>query len=179
MNVTFGPRGILQIDDARIIYCNFAGEKRSEFDTKGDRNFSLVIPNQMMTIEDDFGVVEDEFGQPLQRHLHEVLLDLGWNVKIKPARTKDEEDFMTLRVKVKFNERGPSAYLSSGANMIKLDEQTIGMLDNILIDKVNLDIRPYDWELRGERGRTAYLHSIHVTQRIEDRFANLYNQRNA
>ena len=42
--------------------------------------------------------------------------------------------------------------------------------DKIDIMSVDLDIRPYDWEMRGSRGRTAYLQAIHVTQNT-DRFA--------
>ena len=40
-----------------------------------------------------------------------------------------------------------------------------------------MDIRPYDWEVNGKTGRTAYLQSIHVEQSI-DRFAARYEQFN-
>ena len=47
------------------------------------------------------------------------------------------------------------------------------MLDDIDIINVNLDIRPYDWEVNGKTGRTAYLQAIEVFQEI-DRFAARY-----
>ena len=88
---------------------------------------------------------------------------------------KDEGDmpFMHLPVKVKFNDRGPAVYLKSGGNMRKLDESTVGLLDNVDILSVDLDIRPYDWDVNGKSGRTAYLQSICVTQDV-DRFAQRF-----
>lgn len=149
MNITFAPRGILQIDDARIIHRNFAGVG-SKFNREGDRNFSLVIEDQ---------------------DIADKLIEEGWNVKIKEPREEGDVPFMFLPVKVKFNDRGPSVYLKSGpTNCVRLDEDTIDCLDNVDILSVDLDIRPYDWEVNGEVGRTAYLQSIYVTQEV-DRFA--------
>ena len=47
MKITFAPKGILQIDDARICFRNFRGEE-SMYNAKGNRSFSLVIPNEEM-----------------------------------------------------------------------------------------------------------------------------------
>ncbi len=151
MHIEFAPRGILQIDDARIIYRNFSGAA-SKFNREGDRNFAVVIPDQEMA---------------------DALIEEGWNIKIKPPRDEDDSPFMYLPVKIKFNERGPAIYLKTGNAMNRLDEESIDMLDNIDILGVDLDIRPYDWEVNGKEGRTAYLQSIHVTQDI-DRFAARY-----
>ena len=151
MKLEFAPRGILQIDDARIIYRNFAGTA-SKFNREGDRNFAVVIPDQETA---------------------DALSEQGWNVKIKPPRDEDDEPFMFLPVKVKFNDRGPVAYLQSGNNVTKLDEESIDCLDEIDIAQVDLDIRPYDWEVNGREGRTAYLQSISVIQEV-DRFAARY-----
>ena len=148
MNIEFAPRSILQIDDAKIIYRNFAGVG-SKFNREGDRNFAVLI--------------EDET-------LAEQLTNDGWNVKIKLPRDEDDSPFMYLPVKVKFNERGPSAYLKIGRNMTRLDEESIACLDKINILSVDLDIRPFDWEVNGKVGRTAYLQAIRVTQDV-DRFA--------
>lgn len=149
MNITVTPRGVLQIDGARICYRNFRGEG-SMYNREGDKNFSLVIPSQ--EIADD-------------------LIKEGWNIKIKPPREEGDEAFITLGVKVKFNERGPNIYLQTDNGLIRLDEESVSMLDRIRIANVDLDIRPFDWEINGNSGRTAYLQSMKVTQLIEDRFA--------
>lgn len=148
MEITFAPKDILQIDDARIVYRNFSGTG-SKFNREGDRNFAVVIPDQ--------DVVDE-------------LVNRGWNVKIKPPRDEDDTPFMFLPVKIKFNERGPKVYLQSGDKMVELDEESIDCLDDVDILSVDLDIRPYDWEVNGKQGRTAYLQSIRVVQEI-DRFA--------
>ena len=83
---------------------------------------------------------------------------------------------MFLPVKVKFNDRGPSAYLKAGAaDPVRLNEETISCLDQIDILGVDLDIRAYDWEVNGKTGRTAYLQAIFVTQDV-DRFAARFNE---
>ena len=148
MEITFAPKDILQIDDARIVYRNFSGTG-SKFNREGDRNFAVVIPDQDIADE---------------------LVNRGWNVKIKPPRDEDDTPFMFLPVKIKFNERGPKVYLQSGDKTVELDEESVDCLDDVDILCVDLDIRPYDWEVNGKQGRTAYLQSIHVVQEV-DRFA--------
>ena len=149
MELTFAPRDILQINDARIIYRNLRGEG-NKFNREGDRNFAVVIPNQELADE---------------------LIDRGWNVKIKELI--DEEPFRYLPVKVKFNDRGPQVYLVSGNAYRKLSEDIVSIVDEIDIRSVNLDVRPYDWKVNGKTGRTAYLQSMEVIQEI-DRFAARY-----
>lgn len=153
MSITFAPRGILQIDDARIIFRNFSGAA-SKFNRAGERNFALVIDDERIADE---------------------LVKEGWNVKIKPGRDEDEAPFMYLPVKVKFNDRGPAVYLVTGGKRNRLDEESVACLDDVDILSVDMDIRPYDWVIQEgtpdeKSGRTAYLQSICVTQEI-DRFA--------
>ena len=155
MELTFAPRDILQIDDARIVFRNFKGEA-SKYNNEGNRNFAVIIPNE-------------EMAEELQKR--------GWNVKIKEPRDEGDIPFMYLPVKIKFNDRGPSVYLKSGdADPVRLTEDTINCLDDIDILGVDLDIRPFDWEVNGKTGRTAYLQSILVTQEI-DRFASRFERR--
>ena len=154
MKIEF-TRGILQIEDARIIYRNFSGIA-TKYNRAGDRNFAVVIPN-------------DE--------IKDALVEQGWNVKIKPPRDEDDSPFMFLPVKISFNSRGPAAYILSGKNPQKLNEETIGMLDEIDIQSVDMDLRPYDWEVNGKTGRSAYLQAINVVQNI-DRFGAMYRDQN-
>lgn len=151
MKISFGPKGILQIDEARIIYRNFSGAP-SKFNREGDRNFAVVINDE---------------------EIKDALIEEGWNVRIKAPREEGDEPFMYLPVKVKFNERGPKVYLKSGKATNRLDEESINCLDHVDIVSVDMDIRPYDWEVQGKTGRTAYLQSIWVTQEV-DRFADRF-----
>ena len=151
MNLVVAPNGVLQIDGARITFRNFAGVG-TVYNREGDRNFSLII--------DD----EDTAN---------MLSDLGWNVKIRQPREEGDTPFIHLPVKVKFNDRGPAVYLVSGDRVNRLDEESIAILDNVDIISVDMDIRPYDWDVNGKTGRTAYLQSIRVVQEV-DRFAEQY-----
>ena len=151
MEITFAPKGILQIDDAKIIFKNFEG-RGDKFNREGDRNFSLLIEDPDTA---------------------DALIEKGWNVKIKKGRDPDDSPFMRLPVKVKFTDYGPRVYLNSAGNVTELDEESIACLDNIDIESVAMNIRPYDWKVNGRTGRTAYLQSMEVIQRI-DRFAAKY-----
>ena len=158
MNICFAPKGILQIDDIdgrQIIFKNFEG-RGDKFNREGDRNFSLRI--------------DDE-------NTADALVNEGWNVRIKEGRDEDEGPFMRLPIKVKFTNYGPNVYLRTGDRVNELNEESIACLDNIEIDSVNMDIRPYDWDVNGRTGRTAYLQSMEVVQRI-DRFAARYANKN-
>ena len=157
MELTFAPKNILQIDDARITFKNFEG-RGDKFNREGDRNFALIIPTREMADE---------------------LLKRGWNVKIKPPRDDQDDPFMYLSVKVKFNDYGPNVYLVTGKNRTSLREETVGILDDIDISRIDLDIRPYDWSLRdGKHGRAAYLQNMQVVQNI-DRFAAKFAEEEA
>lgn len=151
MHVTFAPKGILQIDDIdgrQIIFKNFEG-RGDKFNREGDRNFSLRIDNEDTA---------------------DALVKEGWNVRIKEGRDEDEGPFMRLPIKVKFTNYGPNVYLRTGDRVNELNEESIACLDNIEIESVDMDIRPYDWDVNGRTGRTAYLQSMEVVQQI-DRFA--------
>lgn len=144
--------GLLRIDGAKITYRNFEG-RRDRYNSSGEKSFGLIIDDEEIAQE---------------------LTDQGWNVKIKPPREDGDIPFMFLPVKVKFNFKGPHIYLKTGDRLNALDEESVGVLDSIDIANVDMDVRPYDWEMNGNTGRTAYLQSMRVVQMITDRFAEEY-----
>lgn len=161
MELTVMKNGNLQINNARIIFKNFAGEA-SKYNREGDRNFALVIDSD--DVYQELMCEKNEYGVP-------------WNVRVNEPREDGDLPLMYMKVKVKFNGRGPAVYLVSGEHHSKLDEDTIAMLDDIDIQYVNLDIRPYDDIINNKPFRAAYLVSMEVIQNI-DRFAARYAEEN-
>lgn len=152
MDLTFAKGKIIQIDDAHLLWRNFKG-REEEFNRKGDRNFNIVIE----TAEQYNALKEDvnDYGIP-------------WNIAVKES-ADGSDPRMTMKVKVKFSDRGPNIYLIAGNSRTKLTEETVGILDDITIARVDLDIRPYDDTISGKPFRAAYLKNMEVIQDI-DRF---------
>lgn len=148
-------KDILKMDNTRIVFRNFAG-KGGTYNREGDRNFAVVIEDPAVA---------------------NALVEDGWNVKIKEPQEEGDAPFCFLTVKVKFNKENPGldpkVYLRTGHKMNRLDEETIAMLDEVEISNVDLDLRPYNWEVQGKSGVSAYLLSICVTQEL-DRFQIRY-----
>ena len=141
----------INIEGANIIWKNFSGE-RDKFNP-GKRGFSVVI---------DDAVMADELKQE------------GWNVKERPLQegADPSEQEWTLPVKLNMN-RYTQVWLIVGNHKTLLDENTVAQLD--VVDFINCDIsiRPYEWEMGGRNGITAYVDSMYVTIR-ENKFAEKY-----
>ena len=106
MEVTFAPRGVLEINDARIIFKNFRGEG-SKFNKEGDRNFALVIAGGTLNDGDrKINVTSEEMADALINDVNRY--GVGWNVKIRAPSEEGDEPFIYLPVKVKYNDRGSS-----------------------------------------------------------------------
>ena len=151
-------RRLLNIEDAKILWPNFSGEA-TKFTREGDQYFTLLIPTEEMyeALMDDV----NDFGVP-------------WNVKYSEPRSEEEDPFIRMKVKVKFNEYGPKVYLKSGNRTVELDEKSIACLDRMATSNVDMYIRPFDGEANGKPFRAAYLQSMHVTQ---DLYADPYASR--
>lgn len=141
----------INIEGATIIWKNFSGE-RDKFNP-GKRGFSVVI---------DDAVMADELRQE------------GWNIKERPLLegADPSEQEWTLPVKLNMN-RYTQVWLIVGNHKTLLDENTVAQLDVVDIIDCDISIRPYEWEMSGRTGITAYVDSMYVTIR-ENKFAEKY-----
>lgn len=141
----------INIEGALIIWKNFSGE-RDRFNP-GKRGFSVVIDDATMADE---------------------LRNEGWNVKERPLQegADSSEQEWTLPVKLNMN-RYTQVWLIVGNHKTLLDENTVSQLDVVDIVNCDISIRPYEWEMSGRTGITAYVDSMYVTIR-ENKFAEKY-----
>ena len=141
----------INIEGATIIWKNFSGE-RDRFNP-GKRGFSVVI---------DDSVMADELRQE------------GWNIKERPLQegADPSEQEWTLPVKLNMN-RYTQVWLIVGNHKTLLDENTVAQLDVVDFVDCDISIRPYEWEMSGRTGITAYVDSMYVTIR-ENKFAEKY-----
>lgn len=145
---------VINIENAHIIFRNFRGEERGQYNHAGDRNFSVVIE-------------DPDFAQEM--------LEDGWAVKIRQPKKEDEEPFYHLKVRLSFKRIPPKIVRIEGKHKTILDEDSIGCLDFDDISHVDLVIRPYNWEVNGKKGVAAYVKSMYVTV-LEDQFASRYDE---
>lgn len=106
----------ITIWDAKLYFKNFSGAE-GRYNKAGDRNFGVFI--------------DDETAIKLEEE--------GWNVK----RTKPDEDgYQRPYLKVKVNFKGrPAIYLINSSSKVRLDEDTVGDLDDYVFEKIDLKIR--------------------------------------
>lgn len=132
----------LTFENARIGFRNFSG-KEGKYNRAGDRNFVIFL---------DPAAAE------------EMAKD-GWNVKQLKARPDDEEEPpYYLQVKVRFDGgRPPKIVMITSRGKSPVDESMVDILDWAEFTNVDLIINPYEWEVQGSTGLSAYLKSMYVT----------------
>jgi hypothetical protein len=134
------------LENCRILFRNFGGEE-GRFNAKGDRNFHVLLG-------------QDEA---------EAMLKDGWNVKYLQPREEGDEPQPILKVKVKYGKgQPPRVILITSRGKTPLDESMLNVLDWAEIENVDLIVRPYQWDVNGNQGVTAYLKSIYVTIREDE-----------
>lgn len=131
--------GTLIMEDARIVFRNFAGAE-GQYNREGDRNFCVLL--------------DEDTAQ--------MMMDDGWNVKRLKPREDAERGTAYIQVSVGFKGRPPRMVMITSRGRVDLGEDECILLDWADILTVDLIIRPYHWNVNGRTGVKAYLKSIFV-----------------
>lgn len=127
------------LEDVRILFRNFAG-KETKFNTEGNRNFAVILPEAAA----------------------EAMKADGWNVKTLEPREEGDAPTHIIRVKLNYRGRPPRVVVVTSKGKTPLDEGLVEILDWADIVKCDVTIRPYNYDVNGSQGVTAYLQSIYV-----------------
>lgn len=144
----------LMIEDAKLLFTNFAGSPTRYNSEGGKREFSVALP---------LDLVED-----LEKD--------GWNVKYrKNADGEFDPERPYLGVKVSYKFRAPAIWLITGGRKQLMTEDTVGTLDNITIKTADVVIHPSVYDIRGQQGISAYVKELYVMMDDESAsFASKY-----
>lgn len=141
------------MEDVRILFPNFQGKEEPGFNREGDRNFCVALPEDVAV----------------------RMANDGWNVKMLKAREEGDIPQAYLKVTVSYKVRPPQVYVVTSRGRTLIGEDTISMLDSVEYKMVDLIINPYNYNVNGSTGITAYLESLYVTI-VEDPLALKYAQ---
>ena len=135
----------VQLEDVRIGWTNFSGSK-GPFNKEGDLFFELF----------------------LRQDVANALADEGYNVKFPDEEDQEEDEYQKdphLRIKLKMDgARPPKVVITNGSNgSTQLNADTIQILDQADILTVDIIFRPYEYDVQGSRGKSAWLKGLYVT----------------
>lgn len=140
----------LTFENATILFRNFAGEE-SKYNSKGNRNFCVLVDPEMAP----------------------KLIEEGWNIRFLKPRDDDDAPRPYMQVKVSFGNIPPQLVLVSDGTKKVLNEEEIGILDYAELERVDLIVRPYNWEVNGKSGVKAYLKTGYF-KIVDDPLARMY-----
>lgn len=141
------------VEGARMIFRNFRGEA-TKFNAEGKRNFCVVLSPQK--------------AQKMEA--------AGWAIKYTKPRDEYEDPEAYIKVNLVFGKNPPKIVLVSGANKTILDEGAVSMLDFVDPGNIDICIRPYNYEVGGRTGVSAYCKSLYVNidpDPFEEKYAHL------
>ena len=146
----------LILEGVKVIFKNFKGEER-KFNRAGARNFYAVLSVKQA----------------------EKLEDEGWSIRWLEPRNDGDERRPIIKISINYNNtnRKPKVIMVTGkgktAVKTELDEEAIEALDSAEIDTADIVARPYEWNVRGSSGVSAYLSTGYFNV-IEDEFYKKY-----
>jgi hypothetical protein len=128
------------VEDADLIFRNFSG-KEDQYNKEGNKNFAVLLdPETAATLADD-----------------------GWNVKMLKVQEEGDEPQAYIPVALRFDIMPPTVIMITSTGRLRLDEETVAILDWSNILTVDLIVRAYTWEVNGKTGTKGYLKSMYVT----------------
>lgn len=133
----------VRIDNARIAFRNFTGAE-GKFNPAGNRNFCVFLNADIAKkMEND-----------------------GWNVRWLEGKEDDPQPMIS--VKLNFGNYPPKIVLVSNDKLSLLTEENVNVLDFAELDKVDLILRGYSWEVSGKKGIKAYLRIGYFTLTVDE-----------
>jgi hypothetical protein len=130
----------ITLENVRILFRNFIGAE-GKYNRAGARNFCAVLPNDIADL--------------MERD--------GWNVKTLKAREEGDEPLRYIKCSVNYNGRPPRIVMITSRGKTHLGEDMVSVLDWAEITNVDLIINPFEWDINGSTGVSAYVQSAYVT----------------
>lgn len=151
------------ISDTKFIFrTNFAGDPAKDKYKSNTRRGNLIIPDEAQALE---------------------LADSGYNVKQTNPREGEEEGFtptyfVPIIIGYSHPRKRPKVYLVTNGVPTELDEDTVGMIDDVYVTNVNATLNP---RYNPDRDSwTLYVSQLYVEQDVDDDpWAERYNWREA
>lgn len=155
------PVSNITIENAQFIYRpNFEGREEM-YNEPGNRYFNVRVPEE----------------------IREAVEKDGWNVKwTKPRKAATQEEIEQhvpepyLEVLVGFKYRPPMIVLITDGKQTQVTEETVGMLDSLQFENIDVVLRGRPWEAPFGSGIKAYLQTFYGTVVFDDlqrKYANL------
>lgn len=143
--VALNPNDTVLIENARVIFRNFAG-KEGPMNAAGDRNFCVIL--------------DPEVAAALERD--------GWNVKMLRPREEGDEPQPYIQVSIGRKGRPAKVVMITSRGRTDLGDDEVELLDWADFTNVDLIFGPYNWEVGGKTGVKAYLKSFFVTVKEDE-----------
>ena len=125
------------VEGKYMLFKNFSGEK-SDFNLDGKRSFSIIL--------------DEDYARELEEQ--------GWNIKWPKVQDEENPRKPRLEVFIRFDVIPPKIWMINSGSKIKLDEESIAELDYSYIERFDIVISPYMWEVNGKSGIKAYVKSM-------------------